>query len=115
MLFRSAKGLALRHAFQGRSAADAETAGQAFAQELLAKRILPDAGAMLAAHLYIGALGQILGVDAVLCPDLESSEEGIYTGRLNGPNVRGPEKTRVLRDWLLIPHDRTGRPPRVRR
>ena len=52
--------------------------------------------------MYIGALGQILGVDAVLCTDLESSEEGIYTGRLNGPNVRGPEKTRVLRDWLLI-------------
>lgn len=48
---------------------------------------------------YLQPLGDLCEVDAVLCTRLEESE-GVYTGRLEGPNCRGDEKVVRLREWL---------------
>ncbi len=48
---------------------------------------------------YLVPVGQHLGVDAVLGTRLEL-DAGICTGRLDGPNCRGPEKVARLRAWL---------------
>jgi len=42
----------------------------------------------------------LLDVDAVLCTQLAVGSEGRLTGGLRGPNCRGPEKERRLREWL---------------
>ena len=36
----------------------------------------------------------------MLCTHLEADAAGRLTGRLDGPNCRGPEKERRLRAWL---------------
>lgn len=38
--------------------------------------------------------------DHVIAVDLEADHDGRLTGRLTGPNVRGPEKAVRLRSWL---------------
>lgn len=48
---------------------------------------------------YLVPLGELLGVDAVLCTRLESRASRL-TGSLDGPNCRGAEKERRLRRWL---------------
>jgi phosphatidylglycerophosphatase C len=40
------------------------------------------------------------GFDAVLATDLEVGDDGLLTGELIGPNVRGAEKVRRLDAWL---------------
>ncbi len=40
------------------------------------------------------------GFDHVIAVELEADPEGRLTGRLTGPNVRGPEKAVRLRRWL---------------
>lgn len=49
---------------------------------------------------YLEPLGRRLGVDAVLCTRLAVDAAGRCTGGLDGPNCRGPEKARRLREWL---------------
>ena len=51
-------------------------------------------------HAYLDRVGERLGVDAVIAVDLEVGDDGRLTGRLVGPNVRGPEKEVRLRSWL---------------
>lgn len=89
--------------------------GAAFAARVHAEGLRPDTPARLAAHRargdlvvlvsasldpYLDPLGVLLGVDAVLCTRLEVGPDGACTGRLDGPNCRGPEKERRLRAWL---------------
>lgn len=49
--------------------------------------------------LYMHLVGQSLGVDAVLCTEMETDGER-YSGRLATPNCHGEEKVRRLRAWL---------------
>ena len=49
---------------------------------------------------YLVPLGGLLGVDAVVCTELERRGDGRLTGRLVGRNCRGPEKARRVREWL---------------
>lgn len=51
-------------------------------------------------ELYVGAVGRLLGCSAVIASRLEVDRRGCLTGRLFGANVRGPEKQRLLREWL---------------
>ena len=41
-----------------------------------------------------------------MCTQLERDAHGVLTGRLVGPNCRGPEKVRRLENWLAA-HDIT--------
>ncbi len=93
-----------------------------YAHHLVAGGLRPDRLARLRRHqalghdvvlvsaspeLYVGAVGRLLGCTAVLASRLEVDRRGRLTGRLFGENVRGPEKERLLRDWLA------GRPARL--
>ena len=49
---------------------------------------------------YARPLGELLGVDDVLSTRLELDGDGRCTGRLDGPNCRGPEKAHRLRAWI---------------
>lgn len=46
--------------------------------------------------LYLREAARRLGVDAVLCTELEVNDAGVLTGQLAGANCRGPEKARRL-------------------
>lgn len=48
---------------------------------------------------YLAPLGDMLGVDAVLCTELEVDGTK-FSGALKGPNCRGPEKVVRLRRWM---------------
>ena len=49
---------------------------------------------------YVTPLGELLGVDDVVCTRLEQDPDGRLTGRLRGANCRGPEKARRVEEWL---------------
>ncbi len=49
---------------------------------------------------YLEPVAERLGFDGVIGVELEFDEESICTGRLAGPNVRGPEKQRRLTEWI---------------
>ena len=49
--------------------------------------------------LYMHLVGASLGVDAVLCTEMEVVD-GRYTGRMATPNCHGEEKVRRLQAWL---------------
>ena len=49
---------------------------------------------------YLVPLGLHLGVDAVLCCEIEIGADGVATGRIDGVNCRGPEKVRRLWQWM---------------
>ena len=51
--------------------------------------------------VYLEPLGQLLDVDAVLCSHFEIDSTERLTGLLSGPNVRGEEKVRQLRHWMV--------------
>jgi HAD superfamily hydrolase (TIGR01490 family) len=51
-------------------------------------------------ELYVAPVGRLLGCSAVLASQLEVDARDRLTGRLFGDNVRGPEKERLLRQWL---------------
>jgi phosphatidylglycerophosphatase C len=51
-------------------------------------------------EVYLRPLAELLGAHDVLAVRLEVDEEGILTGRLEGPNCRGPEKVVRVHDWL---------------
>ncbi|MCL4293792.1 MAG: HAD-IB family hydrolase [Acidimicrobiia bacterium] len=50
--------------------------------------------------VYLEPLGEALGATAVVATRLEIDGSGRLTGRFDGPNVRGAEKVRRLREWL---------------
>jgi phosphatidylglycerophosphatase C len=51
-------------------------------------------------ELYVTPAGRRLGVDAVLATRLAVGLDGRLTGRIEGANCRGEEKTARLRAWL---------------
>ena len=50
--------------------------------------------------VYLRPLAVLLGAHDVLAVRLEVDGSGVLTGRLDGPNCRGPEKVSRLHDWL---------------
>jgi phosphatidylglycerophosphatase C len=59
--------------------------------------------------LYLHAVGKSLGVDAVLCTEMEVAN-GCYTGRMVTPNCHGEEKVRRLKAWLATAADTSTSP-----
>jgi phosphatidylglycerophosphatase C len=49
--------------------------------------------------IYMHAVARSLGVDAVLCTEMECVDDR-YTGRMSTPNCHGEEKVRRLQAWL---------------
>ena len=100
----------------GRTAASIAAAGRAYADHLWARqRFRPESLARLRWHrdqghdivivsasldAYLTPLAPRLGVDHVISCRLETDAAELVTGRLIGPNVRGPEKALRLREWL---------------
>jgi phosphatidylglycerophosphatase C len=99
----------------GLEADDVDRLGVAFAREVATGGLRPDTSARLRRHRelghtvvlasasldpYLRPLGELLGVDDVLCTTLERSADGLLTGRLGGRNCRGPEKARRVRELL---------------
>ena len=108
------RALATDMVFRGRAIADVEAQAREYGDRIHAVGLRPDTVARLAWHReaehrvvivsasyehYVHVVGEHLGVDAVLATRLEVAD-GRCTGRLLGPNCRGPEKVARLRQWL---------------
>lgn len=111
------KELVVGRLVRGRDRASLDAAGRAFAREVASGWLRPDTlarlrwhrdhghqvvlvSASLRAYLEPLAAEVLGGVDAVLCTDVETAEDGTCTGRLQGGNCRGPEKSRRLSGWI---------------
>jgi phosphatidylglycerophosphatase C len=107
------KALAAR-SLRGRSTAEINDLGSAFAEQIYDGWLRNDTPARLQWHLaqghevvfvsaslrpYLAPLATRLGASTVLCCELEVDGTR-FTGRLDGANCRGPEKERRLREWL---------------
>lgn len=108
------KSLAAEVTFAGRTLDDVAAEGSTFAAEVAAERLRADTLVALRSHqeagettllvsasfeVYLRPLAARLGVDDVLGARL-AVDGGVLTGRLDGPNCRGPEKVRRLHRWL---------------
>ena len=108
------KEIVSAHAFARRRVADVEVVAEAYARELVERRLRADTVDRLRWHageghrvvivsagydLYLDHVGAALGVDGVVATRLER-DGAFLTGRLDGANCRGPEKVRRLDAWL---------------
>lgn len=108
------KAVATVAAFGGLAEADLGAAGASYAERVAASRLRADTLARLAWHrdaghgvvivsasyeVYLRRLGELIGAHDVLGTRLETLDHRC-TGRLRGPNCRGPEKVRRLHHWL---------------
>ena len=50
--------------------------------------------------IYMQQVAKRLGVNGLLCTTLQITSDGMYTGKLLGPNCHGAEKVHRLQDWL---------------
>ena len=102
-------------AFAGMDAKAVDAQGVTFAREIERRWIRPDTLARLRQHQeldhavvlvsasldpYLVPFGSSIGATGVVCTELERDPHGVLTGRLAGPNCRGPEKVRRLEKWL---------------
>ena len=109
-----AKAAVLRGVLAGAPLDGLTEAAEAFADHVVAHRLRPDVRQRVDWHrnkghelvlvsaspeLYVTPIGRRLGFDAVLGTRLEVGPDGRLTGRLQGPNCRGPEKVTRLREW----------------
>lgn len=104
----------LRHLFAGREASWLEREGRSYATTLHAK-LRPEMVEQVRWHreqgheliivsaslqTYLAPFARAHGFHHVIGVELEAGASGHLTGRLAGPNVRGPEKAVRLRSWL---------------
>jgi len=99
----------------GRDAADLDDTARAFAADVAARHLRAEAleradwhrtqghrlvivSASLA--VYLRPIAEHLRFDAVLATELEVGDDGRLSGRMDGENVRGPEKARRLDAWI---------------
>lgn len=114
-----AKARLLRAALAGRSVTEVQRCAQAFVQQDLPSQWRPWTLQRLVQHqqaghrcvlvsastsLYMHLVGANLGVDAVLCTEMEVAD-GHYTGYLSTPNCHGEEKVQRLQAWLAASYD----------
>ncbi len=102
-------------ALRGTPGVEIDRLGARFAEEVASGRLRHDTTARLRRHqelghmvifasasldAYLEPLSGLLGVDEVVCTRLERDPSGRLTGRLDGPNCRGPEKARRVEELL---------------
>lgn len=51
-------------------------------------------------EIYLGGVAELLGADGVVATRLETRADGTLSGRFDGPNCRGHEKAKRLREWI---------------
>ena len=108
-----AKAAVLRGVLAGAPLDGLTDAAEAFADHVVAHRLRPEVRDKVEWHrreghelvlvsaspeLYVTPIGRRLQFDTVLATRLEVAD-GRLTGRLLGPNCRGPEKVVRLREW----------------
>ncbi len=101
-------------AFRGRAVDAVEADAADFAREVHDRHLRAEVAESLRQHVaagdtvvfvsasfevYLRPLASLLGVHDVLGTRLEV-DNAVLTGRLDGPNCRGPEKVVRLHDWL---------------
>jgi len=106
----------------GRDAATVDAMAREHAAEIVARHLRADAVERVEWHRrrgdelvivsasfasYLRPVAEHLGFDAVLATELAVDAAGRLTGRLAGPNVRGPEKARRLDAWIAERHGGT--------
>jgi len=121
-----AKARLLRASLAGRTSGEVQRCARAFLQDELPLLWRPWALQQLVQHqqrghrcllvsastgLYMHLVGESLGVDAVLCTEMELVD-GRYTGRMATANCHGEEKVRRLNAWLDQAHG-TGTAPEL--
>jgi len=109
-----AKAVLLQAALADRPVAEVERCAEAFVREYLPQQWRPWGLQQLVQHQqaghrcvlvtastspYMHLVGASLGVDAVLCTEMEVVN-GCYTGRLATANCHGEEKVERLKTWL---------------
>ena len=109
-----AKAVLLQASLAGRRQSEVARCAQDFVQQDLPLQWRPWALQRLVEHqraghrcvlvsastsLYMHLVGASLGVDAVLCTEMEVVD-GLYSGRMATPNCHGEEKVRRLQAWL---------------
>ena len=114
------KSAATAAAFTGQPLDRIEQLATEFAESVFSTGLREDTVAQLDEHrergdtvllvsasfeVYLRPLAGLLGADDVLAARLEVGADGMLTGRMDGPNCRGPEKVRRLHAWL---DDHTG-------
>lgn len=102
-------------AFAGMDGTAVDAEGVTFAREIERRWVRPDTFARLRQHQELGhtvvlvsasldpylvPFGSSIRANGVVCTELERDLHGVLTGRLAGPNCRGPEKVRRLESWL---------------
>lgn len=115
----ASKAVLLRRLLAGRQQAWFDERGLQFAATLT-RRLRPDVLAHLAWHrdqghelvivsaslrTYLDHFARDHGFDHVIAVEMEATD-GVLSGELRGPNVRGPEKAVRLRRWLGDDADR---------
>lgn len=110
-----AKERVLTRVLAGIPYSDVRTAGKAFADRITRSAITSDARDRIAWHrreghdvvivsasldVYLGDVGEALGIAHVICTSLDTDDRGRCTGQLRGMNCRGPEKATRLRALL---------------
>jgi phosphatidylglycerophosphatase C len=116
------KAEVVRRLLAGREADAVETSARGFAADVVGRHLRASAVELADWHrtqghrlvivsasfaVYLRPIADRLRFDAVLATEFEV-EDGRLTGRLEGANVRGPEKARRLEAWLDATFD--GRP-----
>jgi phosphatidylglycerophosphatase C len=101
----------------GRDAADVDDTAHAFAHDVVTRHLRAEAVeradwhrtqghrlVIVSASLanYLRPIATHLRFDAVLATELEVGVDGRLTGRMDGENVRGPEKARRLDEWIAL-------------
>ena len=112
----SLKAIAIS-ALKGRRWLDLVAIGEMYASEIARDNLRDDTVRRLSWHRaaghrvvlvsaslrpYLVPLGMHLGVDAILCCEIEVGPDGVATGRIDGLNCRGAEKVRRLRRCVAL-------------
>jgi phosphatidylglycerophosphatase C len=99
----------------GRPGDEVDAVAAALAQHILERELRADTVARLRWHQaeghevvivsasfdrYVRAVSEALGVGIVFATGWELDGQGRLTGRMEGPNVRGPQKAALLRQFL---------------